>query len=73
MATIRGGKVIEGSGLGSPLLNAGAPTSGAGGTYAGTAVVGSLLIDTANGALYICTNATVGASFAWTQLAPAGA
>ncbi len=66
MPVISGGKVIEGSGLDAPLLNAGAPTSGAGGTYSGTAAVGSLLIDTTNGKLYICTNATVGASFAWT-------
>lgn len=66
MAVITGGKIIEGSGLGDPLLNAGAPTSGAGGTYSGVAVVGSVLIDTVNGKLYICTNATVGATFAWT-------
>lgn len=58
--------VIEGSGLGTPLTNAGAPVNGASGTYSGTAVVGSRLIDTTNGKLYICTNATPGASFAWT-------
>lgn len=66
MAIIEGGRVIEGSGTGTPLRNVGAPVGGASGTYSGTAVVGSLLIDTTNGKLYICTNATVGATFAWT-------
>ncbi|MEV0085255.1 hypothetical protein [Saccharopolyspora sp. NPDC050642] len=66
MPIIQGGEVIEGAGLDAPLLSAGAPASGASGTYSGTAVVGSLLIDTTNGKLYICTNATAGASFAWT-------
>jgi hypothetical protein len=68
MAVITGGKVIEGSGLNAPLLNAGVPTSGAGGTYSGTAVIGSQLIDTTNGKAYICTNATPGASFAWASV-----
>ncbi len=66
MPILSGGKVIEGAGLNAPLLNAGAPTSGVGGTYSGVAVIGSLLIDTTGGKLYICTNATVGAGFAWT-------
>lgn len=65
MPIISGGKVIEGSAA-RPFQNAGAPTSGVSGTLSGVAQVGSLLVDTTNGKLYICTNATVGASFAWT-------
>ena len=41
-----------GTGLDAPLRHSGEPDSD---TYAGTAVVGSLLIDTDNGVLYICT------------------
>ena len=68
MPIISGGKIVEGSGTGSPLTFAGAPTSGAGGTYSGVAVVGSQLIDTTNGKLYICTVATPGATFAWVSV-----
>lgn len=64
MATIAGGNVIEGSGLGSPLLNAGAPTVNV--THLSTAVVGSLLIDTTNGKLYICTATNGTSTITWT-------
>jgi len=57
-------EAIAGYGLARPLLNAGAPTSGAGGTMAGVAQVGSLLIDTSGGKLYICT-AVGGGSVTW--------
>jgi hypothetical protein len=67
MAIIEGGRVIEGSGTGTPLRFAGAPTSGVGGTYAGVAVVGSKLIDTTNGKLYICTAYVAGTNnITWT-------
>jgi hypothetical protein len=46
------------TGLEVPFQNAGAPTSGASGSFVGRAVVGSLLIDTTNGKLYIATVAT---------------
>lgn len=65
MPIISGGNVIDGDGLRSPFLNAGAPTSGASGTFVGRAVVGSLLIDTTGGVLYIATSATTGASVTW--------
>jgi hypothetical protein len=48
-----------------PFQLAGAPTSGAGGSFASRAVVGSLLIDNANGKAYICT-AVGGGSVTWT-------
>lgn len=64
MPIISGGKVIEGSGLDAPLLNAGAPTVT---TYSGVAAKGSLLIDTTNGVLYICTDPTAGA-VVWTKV-----
>ena len=50
------------SGLDTPFQLAGAPTSGAGGSYAGRATVGSQLVDTTNGKLYIATAAIGGAS-----------
>jgi hypothetical protein len=53
------------TGLGTPLLLAGAPTSGASGSFVGRAVVGSLLIDTTNGKAYIATAAT-SSSVTWT-------
>jgi hypothetical protein len=58
-------EAIAGYGLARPLLNAGAPTSGAGGTMASIAQVGSLLIDTTGGKLFICT-AVGGGSVTWT-------
>jgi hypothetical protein len=64
MAIITGGKIIEGSGLNTPLLNAGAPTVNV--TYLGVAVVGSKLIDTTNGKLYICTATNGTSTITWT-------
>jgi hypothetical protein len=46
------------NGLGQPFSLAGAPTSGASGSYLGRAAVGSQLIDTVAGKLYIATVAT---------------
>jgi hypothetical protein len=54
----------DGYGLTQPFLLAGAPTSGASGSFVGRAVVGSLLIDTSAGKLWIATAA--GASVTWT-------
>lgn len=48
MGIIESGKVIEGSGLATPLRNAGAPVDGVAGTFAGIAAPGALLIDTTN-------------------------
>jgi hypothetical protein len=53
------------NGLLTPFQFAGTPTSGAGGTFASRAAVGSQLIDTAAGKYYICTAAT-GSSVTWT-------
>jgi hypothetical protein len=50
MPVITGGNLV-GSGLGQPLLNAGAPVNNT--TFVGVAVVGSLLIDTVNGKLHL--------------------
>jgi hypothetical protein len=67
MPIIESGRAIEGSGTATPLRNAGAPTSGVGGTYAGIAVVGSKLIDTTNGKAYICTAYVAGTNnITWT-------
>jgi hypothetical protein len=52
-------------GLETPFNFAGAPTSGAGGTYANLAVVGSKLLDTVNGKDYVAT-AVGGGSVTWT-------
>lgn len=43
---------------------AGAPTSGAGGTFCGVAPVGAMLQDTTNGVLYMCT-ASSASSITW--------
>ena len=64
MAVISGGRIIEGSGLDAPLLNAGAPTVNV--TYLGIAVVGSQLIDTTNGKAYICTATNGTSTITWT-------
>lgn len=64
MAIIEGGRVIEGAGLGAPLRNSGAPTANV--TYLGTAVVGSQLIDTTNGKMYVCTATNNTSTIAWT-------
>lgn len=53
-----------GNGLDSPLRNAGAPTVNV--TFLGTAVVGSLLVDTTNGKLYICTATNGTSTVTWT-------
>jgi hypothetical protein len=52
-------------GLVGPLLPTADPTSGAGGTFAADAVVGSLLVNTTAGRLFICT-AAGGGSVTWT-------
>ncbi|MFF5988144.1 hypothetical protein [Prauserella flavalba] len=70
MATIRGGKLIEGSGLDAPLLTEATPVADT--TYLGTAVVGSLLIDTANGVLYICTATNGTSTVTWTAVGAQG-
>jgi hypothetical protein len=63
MPVITGGNIIPGNGVNRPILNAGAPGANA---YAGTVIVGSQIVDTTNGKLYICT-ATNGSSTAtWT-------
>jgi hypothetical protein len=64
MAIIQGGRVIEGAGLDAPLLNAGVPVVNV--TYVGIASVGSLLIDTTNGKLYICTATNGTSTVTWT-------
>lgn len=64
MAIIEPGRVIEGSGTGTPLRFAGAPTTS---TYAGIAIVGSVLIDTTNGQHYICTVTNGTTSATWTK------
>lgn len=65
MALIAGGLVIEGANQ-APFENAGAPTNGTSGTYAGSCRKGSLLIDTTNGNLYVNTNTA--ASPTWTGI-----
>lgn len=64
MAIITGGNIIAGSGLDAPLLHGAAPTDDE--TFLGTAGVGSLLIDTANGKLYICTATNGTSTITWT-------
>ncbi len=66
MSTIQGGIKIEGS-LDRPFENAGAPSDGGGGTLAGIAEKGALLIDTTNANLY--QNSNTKASPTWTQFA----
>ena len=51
-------------GTATPFQVTGAPTSGAGGTMAGKAVVGSLLVDVSTGKLYSCTASGAG-SVTW--------
>ena len=64
MPIISGGNVIQGNGLSSPYQNAGAPTNNV--TQLGNAVVGSLLIDTVNGKLFICTATNGTSTVTWT-------
>jgi hypothetical protein len=53
-----------GIGLAHPFLNAGAPTNNV--TQLGKAVVGSQLIDTTNGKLYVCTATNRTSTVTWT-------
>jgi hypothetical protein len=53
-----------GNGLGTPLQLAGAPTNNV--TYLGQAQVGSLLIDTVAGKLWICTATNGSTTITWT-------
>lgn len=64
MGIIEGGRVIEGAGLGAPLRNAGAPTANV--TYLGVAGLGSQLIDTTNGKVYVCTATNGTSTITWT-------
>jgi len=61
MGLIEPGRVIEGSGLGTPLRNAGAPVNGT--TYAGVIAPGGLLIDTTNKFLYQNTGTTAAPAY----------
>lgn len=63
MGIIRGGQVQPNNGLYTPILNAGAPGANA---FAGRAAVGSLLIDTTGGKLYICTATNGTTTATWT-------
>lgn len=47
--------------------HAGAPSSGAGGTYMGSAAKGDLLSDSTNATLYMCA-ASSSTSITWTQI-----
>jgi hypothetical protein len=53
-----------GIGLAHPFLSAGAPTNNV--TQLGRAVVGSQLLDTTNGKLYICTATNGTSTITWT-------
>ena len=64
MAIIESGRVIEGAGLGQPLRFAGAPTANV--TFLGIAQVGSVLVDSTNGKLYICTATNGTSTITWT-------
>ena len=66
MTILKGGQVIAGSGLGTPLLFAGTPVDGTSGTEAGVAAVGAELIDTTTGTRY--KNANTQASPTWVQI-----
>jgi hypothetical protein len=46
------------NGTSAPFQLSGAPTSGASGSFVGRAIVGSLLVDTSAGKLYVATVAT---------------
>lgn len=65
MAQVYGGQnAWAGSGYGTPLRNAGAPTNGTSGTYANkNAGKGALLIDTQNGKEYINNNTSASPSW----------
>jgi hypothetical protein len=57
------GTTLYGNGLSQPYQNAGAPGAN---FLAGVCVVGSLLIDTTNGKLYICTATNGTTTATWT-------
>jgi hypothetical protein len=52
------------NGMNTPFQLNGTPTSGAGGSFASRAVIGSLLLDYSTGKLYACT-AVGGGSVTW--------
>jgi hypothetical protein len=52
------------NGMSTPFQLAGTPTSGAGGSFATRAMIGSLLLDTSTGKLYAAT-AVGGGSITW--------
>lgn len=64
MAIISGGTLMPGDGFAVPFTNAGAPTVNV--TELGIAAVGSLLVDTTNGKLYICTATNSTSTITWT-------
>lgn len=75
MATISGGVVLSGgsesgSGLETPFHWNGAPTSGAGGTFVGKAVIGSRLVNVANGNIYVAAATTTPTLVNWTLVTP---
>jgi hypothetical protein len=75
MATITGGVILSGgsesgSGLDAPFHWPGAPTNGGSGTYVGKAVVGSHLINTVNGNIYVASAATTPSTVTWTLVTP---
>lgn len=70
MAIISGGTVIEGAQPRQQTV-VGAPTNGTSGTFAGSAPIGSLLVDITNADVYQNTNTV--ASPTWTLITDAGA
>lgn len=75
MATISGGVILAGglemgNGLDAPFHWSGAPTSGASGTFVGVAVVGSRLVNVANGNIYVASALTTPTSVTWTLVTP---
>jgi hypothetical protein len=64
MAIISGGNIMPTDSIGTPYTNAGAPTVNV--TQLGSAIVGSLLVDTTNGKLYICTATNSTSTITWT-------
>jgi hypothetical protein len=61
-------KALDGYGLSHPFLLAGAPTSGASGSFVGKAQVGSLLVDTSGGLLYQASSATTATTVTWVKV-----
>lgn len=69
LSLTQGGIQVDGSPATVPFTTTGAPTNGTGGTLAGIAVKGALLIDLTNAAFYQNTNTQ--ASPTWTALTSA--